>query len=435
MSVIGRPEAHVRVPAQPSAARPYRGAHFCVNPQLAEDINGDHIHLNVIRVGFDTFNATENDDALIDIDYSIYRIRNIFRPQQVGVGRVQHYAIDDADGDADINGGGEARDLWEAHFVDNDGIDAFVVRTITGLLGLSPVPGDCGKQTDDDGLLAGGVDNGAEGMSRTFSHEVGHFLGLNHNHPALPAGLAQNCGRAAQPDGANRLHAALGEWNERRSRFRASPMHKAIRWMTIALSEAPAHDGRDDQKCEQTAVHHPISAGYTGRSEALLELVQANPRQLKRTLRTLALNPDLDTGMRLEALAAIGQHAEATSLATLREAVGDADSAVSNRAIERLGKLGTSVDLDALKLVLPATGRPKECYARPSTFCRIDTDWVSTAMRFPAKCWRLEVKVAPIRAGAISATMRGQVEARGLKVPGVDLTFDQAWRLQCPTKT
>ncbi len=159
--------------------------------QLAEDIDGDHVHLNVIRVGFDDFNDTEEDSALIDIDYSIYRIRNIFRPQGVGVGRVKHYVVegdDDADEFADIDDTDEAEDLWRSYYVDNDGIDAFVVRTISGFLGLSPVGGDCGKQSKDDGLLAGGVDNGPEGMSRTFAHEVGHFLGLPHNHNALPAG-------------------------------------------------------------------------------------------------------------------------------------------------------------------------------------------------------------------------------------------------------
>ncbi len=174
-----------RVPADPAGVT----ATVSVR-QLADDIDGDHIHLNVIRVGFDTFNDNDEDDALRAIDYSIYRTRNIYRTRGVGVGRVQHWVVDDsdADGGADINGADEAEDLWQAWSVDNDGIDAFVVRTITGLLGLSPVPGDCDKNSKDDGCLAAAVDRGREGVSRTFAHEVGHFLGLPHNHNAIGAG-------------------------------------------------------------------------------------------------------------------------------------------------------------------------------------------------------------------------------------------------------
>jgi hypothetical protein len=159
--------------------------------QLAEGLDGDHVHVNVIAVGFDTLGATALDDARIEVDYCVYRIRNIYRPRGMGVGRVLHFSISnaDADGMADIADSDEARDLWQAFYVDNDGIDAFVVRNISGtLLGFSPVGGDCGKQSKNDGLLAGGIDSDDDGLSRTFAHEIGHFLGLDHNHNALPAG-------------------------------------------------------------------------------------------------------------------------------------------------------------------------------------------------------------------------------------------------------
>ena len=183
--------------------------------QLAEGLDGDHINVNVIAVGFDTFadpqpsttttggagttdtaSTSPLDDALIELDYSVYRIRNIYRPQGVGVGRVLHFEIDngDADGMAVITDGDEAEDLWRSFFVDNDGIDAFVVRATlvdaagNKMLGLSPVGGDCDKGSRNDGLLAGAVDDVDEGISRTFAHEIGHFLGLDHNHTALPAG-------------------------------------------------------------------------------------------------------------------------------------------------------------------------------------------------------------------------------------------------------
>jgi hypothetical protein len=98
---------------------------------------------------------------------------------------VLHYAVDaaDAQGFDVISDGDEAEDMWRAFSIHNDGIDAFMVRSIAGtLLGRSPIEGDCDKDSKDDGLMAGGIDNDDEGMSRTFAHEMGHFLGLEHNH-------------------------------------------------------------------------------------------------------------------------------------------------------------------------------------------------------------------------------------------------------------
>lgn len=158
--------------------------------QLAGDLDGDHLHVNAIAMGFDALGGSL-DAGRIDVDYCVFRLRTIYRTRGVGVGRVLHFDVDSADamGFDVISDSDEARDMWESFYVDNDGIDAFVVRSISGtLLGLSPRPGDCGKQSKDDGLMAGGVDASQESISRTFAHEIGHFLGLPHNHNALPAG-------------------------------------------------------------------------------------------------------------------------------------------------------------------------------------------------------------------------------------------------------
>lgn len=158
--------------------------------QLAEDLEDNHIHVNVIRTGFDAFGANALENALIEIDYSIYRLRNIYRQRSLGVGRILHWFIDSADSDGldTIADEDDARDLWRGWSTGNNGIDAFVVRSISGFLGLSPRPGDCTGGGKNDGCLAAGVDNNDEGVSRTFAHEIGHFLGLPHNHDALPGG-------------------------------------------------------------------------------------------------------------------------------------------------------------------------------------------------------------------------------------------------------
>lgn len=101
--------------------------------QVIEGVQGRHVHLNVIRVGWDLIPEANLDAARDRLDYSVYRARNILRQRSLGVGRVQHWVISsgDADGLDDIASRGETSDLWNGWYVDNDGVDVFVVRTIS----------------------------------------------------------------------------------------------------------------------------------------------------------------------------------------------------------------------------------------------------------------------------------------------------------------
>lgn len=163
--------------------------------QLMQSLQGKHIHLNVIRVGIDNF----TDDEIDKIDYAIYKIRNVYRPVSLGVGRIEHYDVTsaDADGKDDLGSEDEADDLTHDWTVPNNGLDVFMVDNISDsdFVGLSPVPGPCDKNSKDmNGLIGGEVNRSREGVARTFAHEVGHYLGLPHNHgdncPTTTAGTA-----------------------------------------------------------------------------------------------------------------------------------------------------------------------------------------------------------------------------------------------------
>lgn len=180
--------ARARVPADPGATDP---ASVSVLAQV-RGVQGDHIHLNVIRVGFDAISggATALDEAFEKLDYALYRTREVYRQVDLGVGRVQHWFITaaEADGADDIGSESEADDLIADWSVPNAGVDAFVVRNISAdFVGkASAIPGGCDKESNDDGVVAGEIGRASEAFARTYAHEIGHHLGLSHNHGGEP---------------------------------------------------------------------------------------------------------------------------------------------------------------------------------------------------------------------------------------------------------
>ena len=150
--------------------------------QQFQGLSGRHLHVNMIEVGLDTLSASDMADR---VDYSVHRIRQIYSTRQLGLGRVQYFWITAAasNGRDDLGSESEADSLSDEWSVNNNGIDMFLVRTISDdFVGISPVPGDCNKGDKSDGMVGGEVNREAEGFSRTAAHELGHFLNLSHNH-------------------------------------------------------------------------------------------------------------------------------------------------------------------------------------------------------------------------------------------------------------
>lgn len=160
-------------------------------------MQSDHIHINVIHVGFDAIPG-DLDEEEEKIDYAIYRTRNAYAPIGLGVGRVQHYVISAAESDGmdDLGSEDEADDLIAAWSVPNEAMDAFVVRNISSdtFVGkAADIPGSCNKRSGKDGVVAGEIGRDSESFSRTFAHEIGHHLGLFHTHGDDCPGNSNGC--------------------------------------------------------------------------------------------------------------------------------------------------------------------------------------------------------------------------------------------------
>jgi len=164
-------------------------------------LQGEHFHVNVIATGVDSF--VDADD--VEVDYAIFKMRNVYNQVSVGVGRVQHFGITVAQA-----GGLDApttkdqlEELTENWSVDNDGIDLFVVHDMnipsgSGiLLGRSAVDGPCPGDKDDKGM-SGSTSGlwGSEQTARTVSHELGHYLTLEHRNSS-PTNLMCQSGSAS----------------------------------------------------------------------------------------------------------------------------------------------------------------------------------------------------------------------------------------------
>ena len=179
-----------RLPTDPTGVR--------VEVSIRDQINslrGRHFHLNVIKVGSDQFTNADHNE----VDYSIFKVRNIYRQVGLGVGRILHYAIPtaNANGLDSPTTEGDLEDLTADWTVPNDGIDLFIPHNMNVpsnggmILGKSALEGPCDK--DAKGMTGSTCGLwGSEQTARTFAHELGHYLGLSHNHgDACPTSAAE----------------------------------------------------------------------------------------------------------------------------------------------------------------------------------------------------------------------------------------------------
>ncbi len=152
-----------------------------------ENIRGQAINLCVFFVGHEPgFAGTMTQTQAVRVQHGIDLMREIYEQANIGVRRIfwRYIHEDDAQPYLSINAG-QATDLTEAYSGPNDGIDLFIVQTITDAGGWSNSSGPCDK--DDKGRTGAVVE--VSGSSDDFfgvitAHEVGHYLGLVHTNSA-----------------------------------------------------------------------------------------------------------------------------------------------------------------------------------------------------------------------------------------------------------
>lgn len=148
-------------------------------------LQGKHVHLNLVRTAI--FSLSQQKE----IDFGLQTMRNIYAAVNVGIGRIQRFFI--PPGHEVIDGDSEAKDLWDEFSVPNASIDVFLVRVISGSSsGKSPTPGSCDKDSKNDSGCVIAVEDNTDGIGVTLgqaiAHEVGHYLGLEHEEK-LPENL------------------------------------------------------------------------------------------------------------------------------------------------------------------------------------------------------------------------------------------------------
>ncbi len=165
---------------------------------------------------------------------------------------------------------------------------------------------------------------------------------------------------------------------------------------------------------------------------ALTALVDRAPRSLGRTLVSVTGNTSLDPGVRAMALGALTRRPTPSAIEAIRTAVEDDQPLVAQRAIERLGKVGTADDLDLLGR-LPVGDRATERLVRSAKeFLSYRHRLGAFTLSVPRSSLAATSQEATtIETGAPSAGMRRTLELQPARVPGLDLEPMPIRRIAC----
>jgi hypothetical protein len=155
--------------------------------QHLESVQAKAINLSMFMVGYNNFSGTATLDDLTKVQYAIQIARDIYAQADLGIRKIywDRISVAAAGSFTMIAHRDEAKDLTDAFFGDNDGIDVFWVRTVDAGAspagGFSDVEGPCDKKSRNEDDMTGVVIELNRERRRTgilLAHELGHYLGL-----------------------------------------------------------------------------------------------------------------------------------------------------------------------------------------------------------------------------------------------------------------
>lgn len=173
-----------------------------------ERLANPRIDLDLIRVGMDQFTSAD----IQEIDVAVARMRELYAPHSLAVGRLYHSGISTADaaGYDNIGSDSEAVDLCDDWSGPNDGaMDVYLVLTYAGdTIGYSAVDGPYDQRDGGKGQMEGSVvaiEGWPDLTGFVLAHEVAHYLGLSHVEDAtnLMNPTVPNGGGLSSDQGAN----------------------------------------------------------------------------------------------------------------------------------------------------------------------------------------------------------------------------------------
>lgn len=151
-----------------------------------ELVQGQSFGINIIVVCPGSFSSADYRK----IEEAVQVARDLFAQRDIGLRGVERYHVESGDANGhcvlgdDGSSNSEAQALTQDWTVDNDFMDAFLVRTITGsTAGWSAVDGQCDKQSAGCEMSGSVFEvlNNSTVMGIILAHELGHYFGLEHN--------------------------------------------------------------------------------------------------------------------------------------------------------------------------------------------------------------------------------------------------------------